>query len=547
MKQAKATLICLTDDINSLGPRRISAQLKRNGFETNLIFLYPKGLGALLRERFRPKQEESDLSESVYRQLIELCRDSLVVGLSVWTYRTDRAIHITRRLQQEIQAPIIWGGIHPTCFPEDSIKNVEGICLGEGEISFLHLAETLRNGKDYRQTRGFWFRDGTNIIRNPVEPLVHNLDDLPFQDFEFQDHYVNDDGLLRCMNTRLMKKYFGAKINTLFSHGCPYKCAFCCNDKLIDLDGGYRRFRHHSVDFFVSELRYILSRYPHIYNIIIDDDAYMSLPIELIREFAEKYRENFTIPFFVSGVIPGSLNMEKLQVLIDAGMIKMRVGIQSGNRRIMRDVFRRPHHEEHLIKGSEVAFRNRKKIGPVQYDLIVDNPLEHPEELKDTIRLVNRLNKPYTIALNSLSLFPGTAIHRMAKAAGIQTGDHNAISSSFVHYRPNMLNLTLAFYNITRVPAFWLKYILQKNFGEQTTTMKCYPFTGFIIGLLGMIKKSFHNLIRGDISLWPRPLDGWIGRFYIRPSVKAGSYTLTSENYPYKHALPLPNSKNRET
>jgi len=541
MKRAKATIICLTDDIYSLGPRRLSAQLKRNGFECTLVFLQPKGLWGLLRERFRPLPEDSDLGERLRQQLLELCRDSLVVGLNVWTYRIDRAIHVTRFLQKNLHCPVVWGGIHPTCFPEQSIKEAEGICLGEGDISFLRLAEALRDGRDYRQTRGFWFRDGDQVVRNPIEPLIQNLDDLPFQDFEFEDHFVNEDGTLKQMNMRLMRKYHGAKIDTLFSQGCPYKCAFCSNDRLIDLNSGYRRFRSHSVDFFLAELRYILSRYPSVYNIIIEDDAFMFLPIELIREFAEKYKKDFKVPFFVGGVIPASLNRDKLQILIDAGMIKMRVGIQSGNRRIMRDVFMRPLHEAHLIEGSEIAYKNRKKIGPVQYDLIVDNPLEHPEELKDTIRLVHRLKRPYTIALNSLRLLPGTAIHRMAQKAGLTKDDDRIISSSFEHFMPNMLNLTLSFYNITRVPGFWLRYVLKKDFGERTVTMKRYPVLGAFVLAAAILKKNFHNLIRGDIFLLPRPLDAWFGRFFVRPSFRTDA-GLASDSHPYSHALPRRNA-----
>ena len=74
--------------------------------------------------------------------------------------------------------------------------------------------------------------------------------------------------------------------------------------------------------------------------------------------------------------------------MIDAGMIKARIGVQSANTRIMKEVFVRPQHDSKLISGSEIAHKNRRKMAPVQYDLIVDNPWEHPEELKDTLRLV---------------------------------------------------------------------------------------------------------------------------------------------------------------
>ena len=541
MKRSQVTIICLTDDIYSIGPRRISSHLKRNGYPVQLIFLEAKSFWGQIRERFSSQYDESDYSEHLYRQLLELCAGSLVVGLSVWSHNADRAALITRRLKRGLDCPVIWGGVHPTCFPEQSIPFADAICLGEGEISFLRVVEAMRDGRDHRNTAGFWFRDGETIIRNPCEPLVQDLDELPFQDFEFEDHVVNDGGRLKPMDVRLMKKYYGAKLETMFSHGCPYKCTFCSNDKLIDLDKDYRKFRKHSVDFFIAELHYILARYPHIYNIIIDDDAFMFLPLSLIRKFSARYKEEFpSLPFFVSGIIPASISREKFQALMDAGMIKMRIGIQSGSQRIMREVFVRPLHEDKLVEGSEIAYRNRRRLGPVQYDLIVDNPWEHPEELKETIRLVHRLKPPYCFALNSLRLLPGTTIYQMGEKAGYTAADQDIMPASYEQFMPNVLNLTLALYNITKAPDFWLRRVLKKDFGERTVAMKRYPLAGFIINLLALLKKNLHNLVRGDIYLWPRPIDQWGGRLFVRRRLNKAP-DVRSDQYAFGHALPRRN------
>ena len=537
------SLISFTDDIYCIGPRRIASQLKRHGFRVHLIFLRATDFWGQTRQRLQTKYYNNDLPESTYKQLIEIVKDSAIIGLSVWTHQAEQATLVTRRLREELGVPVVWGGIHPTSYPEEAIGVADGICMGEGESSFLQVVRALDEGGDYRRTPGFWFQDNGRVIRNAGEPLIEDLDEIPFMDFEFEQHFVNDQGTLKRMDLALMKKYYGAKLWTMFSQGCPYKCTFCSNDVLIDLDQGYRRFRKHSAGFFLAEIDYILSKYPHIHNVVIDDDAFMFLPLKVIQEFAAAYKDRFDIPFFVTGVIPASIEERKFEALIDAGMVKLRIGVQSGNERIMREVFVRPRHDEKIFAGAEIVYKNRRRMAPVQYDLIVDNPWEHPEELKDTLRLVAALKPPYSFTVSSLTLLPGTTIHRMGEEAGFTNPEEKITLASYVNFMPTALNLTLAFYNIAPVPKFWLRRVLKRDYGERTIAMKQYPLLGAVISALGLLKKVVHGVARKDISAIPRPLDLVAGRLFVR---RRGARHSTVVPREFEHCLPKSGMTPRE-
>ena len=50
---------------------------------------------------------------------------------------------------------------------------------------------------------------------------MESLDEIPFMDFEFEEHFVNDQGAIKRMDMRLMKKYYGGKLLDHVQPGLP--------------------------------------------------------------------------------------------------------------------------------------------------------------------------------------------------------------------------------------------------------------------------------------------------------------------------------------
>ena len=66
------------------------------------------------------------------------------------------ASEVTRRIKERFSnIPMIWGGIHPTSDPENCIKEVDYLCVGEGELAAVDLCNALHEGRDTRHSPTF--------------------------------------------------------------------------------------------------------------------------------------------------------------------------------------------------------------------------------------------------------------------------------------------------------------------------------------------------------------------------------------------------------
>ena len=68
-----------------------------------------------------------------------------LVGITLMTQYYDAGVQISQRLKAKIKAPIIWGGIHPTVRPEESLNHADIVCIGEGEMALLELIQKMEH------------------------------------------------------------------------------------------------------------------------------------------------------------------------------------------------------------------------------------------------------------------------------------------------------------------------------------------------------------------------------------------------------------------
>lgn len=361
---------------------------------------------------------------------------------------------LNRRLKKEFPAVFsVFGGSHPTFFPEMiEEEGVDGVCIGEGEYAMLELAREAAAGRPLTGIRNWWIKADARIHRNPLRPLVQNLDELPLPDHE------------------LFRQAMKGKITqaiVLTGRGCPFRCSYCFNHVYRDLypTEGHRLLRRRSVDHVMGELREIKR---HGYQFIRFMDDVFILSREWVREFADKYQAEIGLPFTCL-VRANYVTREIIADLKRAGCHRVMMGIECGNERVRNEILKRSMSDETIVRAAETIKAEGLKLVTANILAIPGGSLEAD---LDTLRLNIRCQPDYaSVAL--LAPFPRTQIHEFARAQGYLDQETDAGLSasfgfglrSFLNFpdpaaKRQMENLQKFFYVTTRHP--WLLPLVRR-------------------------------------------------------------------------------------
>lgn len=401
-------------DIRAAGIRAVSALLKDRGWASNII-IYKVNYA----EEDIPTKKEEDI-------LIDLLKGLKTdfVGLSVKTPFLQTAKKITRRIKDELDATVIWGGSHPTIMPEESIRIADIICIGEGEYPFLELIEKSANEESIDNIKNLWIRHEDRIVRNGVRDLLQreDMNTLPYLDCGGEGKYTISGGVM----TREDPLNKTLEYYPMASRGCPFTCSYCINGVLRDLYKGHGTFvRSRSPENVVDELVNIKNRFPLVKRFRFQDEVF-PWHKEWIKKFCLDYKKRVGLPFLCT-FHPNTINDESVSMLKDAGLMVVGLGMQSPSSRVRREVFHRPETDVKLMQAIEILHRH--SIDGF-YDIILDNPFETIDDKKEGLDFLLKMPKPFNITAFSLKFFPGYKItDESIKSGLIDDSEVEAISS----------------------------------------------------------------------------------------------------------------------
>ncbi|MBN2383712.1 B12-binding domain-containing radical SAM protein [bacterium] len=496
-------------EISALGVRSLAAYLKKQGHEVQ-TYLLPGGV-----EQTRYKAGHVyRYSPQTLSSLINHIHNADIIGLSFMTNYFDRAVQITRAIQQQLDIPLVWGGVHPTVCPEECIEYVDYLCIGEGELAFSEFIERLGSDQAVQDTPNFWVRTNGQVKRNSQTPLIHDLDSLPFLDFATEDNYSLD---LRSQeivpqDSRFLEQVFPIRPNLeggfdrgyyiMTERGCPFSCTYCINNQLRQMAGSQKYLRRRSISHVLGELKSICDRFPFVKTIIFFDDTLAARPLEELKEFAERFPLEIGLPFH-GQVSPTTISPEKWHLLLEAGMIFVEMGIQTGNERI-RQLYNRTSSNEDVRTATALINTTRDRILEPCYHVILDNPWETASELVETLELVLTLPRPFWLKRASLVLYPGTALFHKANEEGLIQDAHNQIYRKHLHTPyGNYLNFLFYLSDWALIPRRFIRWLASMKLVSRLhrpTDNSIYKFLMRLGDTIVLMGKGLKAMIRGDFK-----------------------------------------------
>jgi len=437
--------VCLISlySTSSIGIRYLAAVLRNHGFKVSIIFFKEKNIALDLMEL--PAKDE-------YEILIDLIGnlDPDLVGIGVRSPFLSIAGNITSDIQQKLEKPVLWGGTHPTVAPEQSIQIADMICLGEGEQTLLELAQKLSNSRKISDIQNLWIRENGKIFRNPLRTLVEDVDSFPFPDYLNEGKYFIEENTISYDDPGL--KAFNLDVMT--SRGCPFQCTYCSNSVFHGLYKGKGKLvRQRSVQNVLDEIKLHQKIFPKLKRIDFIDEVF-SWDEKWVEEFVAGYKKDVGLPFHCMQH-PNMTNKEIMLLLKDGGLERVEIGIQTGSERVRKEIFERNVSDKKLVKTSKIM--RDLKIVPF-YDIIVDNPFETPEDKKNGLDLLLKIERPFYMHMFSLQYFPDTILTQKALKAGLikedqvegtATRSFDQMYVSLNHQRPAKDRFWISLYSLT--------------------------------------------------------------------------------------------------
>lgn len=293
----------------------------------------------------------------------------------------------------------VCGGPHPTAIPRETleeIKELDIVCMGEGEHTMYEIVKTLENNEDFSKIKGIAFRQGDKIVINAPRPYEKNLDTFPIP----ARHLLPIERYSLTASRTRGGRYCPTVI---VARGCPFRCAFC-----FRIFGS--TFRHHSIERIIEELKLLINKY-QASQVNLEADT-ISLDKKFLISLCDAIMSNGInkkIKWTCENRVD-TIDENVLRKMKKAGCWQISYGVESGVQRLL-DIILKGTKLEQIQRIFELT---RKHGISIRSFFMLGLPTETREESYQTIEFAKKLDADW--AQFTLTIpYPGTHLYSLVE------------------------------------------------------------------------------------------------------------------------------------
>jgi len=285
-------------------------------------------------------------------------------------------------------------------------KWVDYVIKGEGEKSFPHLCEWIRNkGTNAQLSKipGLYFRNNNKTVHNPGTGYLTpgELDALPLPAY----HLLDLETIFSTIRHGIFRH--GKRVLPyMASRGCNSSCTFCC--RFLG-----RTFRHKKLSTIIDEITRI-KKIHDVDEIYFEDDNISTDPAFFTQLLQTLTKLNLGINMkCANGLRADTINDDILKIMKKAGNYWIGFGIESGSPKVLQLMKKGLD----LNKTSD-TIKKAKNLGfLVGSNMIIGYPGETEQDIIESYDYFDKL-KLDSLAIVNLIPFPKTAVRKICEKKG---------------------------------------------------------------------------------------------------------------------------------
>lgn len=366
---------------------------------------------ALNKEGHKVKVIDAQI-DNVNKKVDALIHKTDFFGLSVLTTQVKHSLEISDYIKSiDREVPIIWGGVHCTLFPYQTISDdaVDYAVRGEGENTLIEFIKRYNKGRDFSKVDGLVYKQDDSIRINPERSYL-DLNSLSPPNWKLLrikeyvvDYVVGDEN-------------YGKHLPLHSGRGCTYRCAFCINTLYEK-----RRWRPLDASNIINEIKILKERFNLNYIKFVDENFFINK--ERVEEFCKGIiKEKIDVRWHALGRAnyfnKNHLNNELLSLIKKSGCAIISMGLESGSPKILK-VLKKDITTKQSIETIEEC--KRFDIRPV-CSFMTGLPTETREDTLKTVELIKKIKEihphAYIIGPQIFRPYPGAELYDLAKKMG---------------------------------------------------------------------------------------------------------------------------------